>query len=271
MWQRKRVASSLLGALLVLFVTGGIRAQGNVQLSPDVLTVPFFPGNGQISLSLISGDSDTNRFVFALALVDFVPGLGSSPVYIRSTAASISSATVIDQGDFDTLTTLIQVSDRVDLQVVSTTPSAAAVLEIQFQGTPAQIEFFNNFGNSVTATVTLGFPVDIDIKPGSDSNCVNNNGHGVIPVAILGSETFDVSNVDNSSLMLDGFAVRMKGNKGPLCHFDDSNGDGVTDLVCLFEDSTPDNWTEGTSTATLVGELMNGMPIVGTDSICIVP
>jgi hypothetical protein len=271
MWQRKRVASSLLGALLVLFVTGGIRAQGNVQLSPDVLTVPFFPGNGQISLSLISGDSDTNRFVFALALVDFVPGLGSSPVYIRSTAASISSATVIDQGDFDTLTTLIQVSDRVDLQVVSTTPSAAAVLEIQFQGTPAQIEFFNNFGNSVTATVTLGFPVDIDIKPGSDSNCVNNNGHGVIPVAILGSETFDVSNVDNSSLMLDGFAVRMKGNKGPLCHFDDSNGDGVTDLVCLFEDSTPDNWTEGTSIATLVGALMNGMPIVGTDSICIVP
>jgi hypothetical protein len=271
MWQRKRVASSLLGALLVLFVTGGIRAQGPVQLSPDVLTVPWFPGNGQLSLSLVSGDSDTNRFVFKLALADFGTGLGSGAVFIRSTAASISSATVIDFGDFVTLNTLIQVPDRVDVQLVNNTPSAVAVLEIQFQGTPTQIEFFNNFGNSVTATVIFGFPVNIDIKPGSDSNCVNNNGHGVIPVAILGSETFDVSNVDNTSLTLDGFAVRMRGNKGPLCNFEDSNGDGVTDLVCLFEDSTPDNWTEGTSTATLVGELMNGMPIVGTDSICIVP
>ena len=27
--------------------------------------------------------------------------------------------------------------------------------------------------------------VDIDIMPGSDSNSINNNGHGVIPVAIL--------------------------------------------------------------------------------------
>jgi hypothetical protein len=29
--------------------------------------------------------------------------------------------------------------------------------------------------------------VGIDIKPGSDPNCFNINGHGVIPVAILGS------------------------------------------------------------------------------------
>jgi hypothetical protein len=154
MWQRKRVAGSLLGALLVLFVTGGIRAQGPVQLSPAVLTVPWFPGNGQLSLSLISGDSDTNRFVFKLALADFGTGLGSGAVFIRSTAASISSATVIDQGDFVTLTTLIQVPERVDVQVVNDTPSAVAVLEIQFQGTPTHIEFFNSFGDSVTATLT---------------------------------------------------------------------------------------------------------------------
>ena len=36
------------------------------------------------------------------------------------------------------------------------------------------------------------FPTDveIDIKPGSDPNCFNNNGHGVIPVAILSSNNF---------------------------------------------------------------------------------
>ena len=35
--------------------------------------------------------------------------------------------------------------------------------------------------------------VAIDIKPGSDPNCFNNNGNGVIPVAILGSASFDVA------------------------------------------------------------------------------
>ena len=155
MWQRKHVAGALLGALLVLFVTGGVQAQGNIQLSPDVLTVPFIPENGQLSLSLISGDSGTNRFVFELALADFGPGLGSSAVYIRSTAASISSATVVDSGNFSNLTTLIQVPERVDVAVVTDTSSAVAVLEIQFQGTPTHIEFFNLHGDSVTATVTL--------------------------------------------------------------------------------------------------------------------
>ena len=270
MWQRNNVARSLLGALLFLFLTGGVQAQENVQLSPDVLTVPFIPGNGQLSLSLISGDSATNRFVFQLTLSDLGPGLGSTGVYIRSTAASISSVTVIGSGFFS-LTTLIQVSNRVDLGMVANTPSAIAVLEVQFQGTPTQIEFFNLFGDSVTATVTLALPVNIDIRPGSESNCFNNNGHGVIPVAILGSETLDVSNVDSTSLKLDGFAVRMKGNKGPSCAFGDSNGDGFSDLVCHFEDDTADNWTEGAATATLTGELMNGVPIVGTDAICIVP
>ena len=36
-------------------------------------------------------------------------------------------------------------------------------------------------------------PVAIDIKPGSDPNCFNNDGHGVIPVAILSSTDFDAT------------------------------------------------------------------------------
>ena len=44
-------------------------------------------------------------------------------------------------------------------------------------------------------------PVRIDIKPGSDPNCFNNNGHGVIPVAILTTDTFDAASVDPSKLL----------------------------------------------------------------------
>lgn len=44
--------------------------------------------------------------------------------------------------------------------------------------------------------------VDFDIKPGSSDKCVNINGHGVIPVAILGRADFDVTNIDVDTLAL---------------------------------------------------------------------
>ncbi len=42
--------------------------------------------------------------------------------------------------------------------------------------------------------------VDVDIKPGSDLNPINPMSRGVIPVAILGSDTFDVADVDVTTL-----------------------------------------------------------------------
>jgi hypothetical protein len=112
--------------------------------------------------------------------------------------------------------------------------------------------------------------VNIDIKPGSDPNCININGHGVIPVAILGSATFDVSMVDQSTLSFGGLAVHVRGNKGPFCGSEDTNDDGFVDLVCQFQDD-PINWTIGDGSATLTGATLDGMPIEGTDSICVVP
>ncbi len=112
--------------------------------------------------------------------------------------------------------------------------------------------------------------VDIDIKPGSDPNCFNIHGHGVIPVAILGSDTFDVFQINQSSVLFAGVEVRIRGNKGPLCSFGDSNADGFADFVCQFEDD-PSAWNPGNSEATLEGKLMNGTDFQGTDSICVVP
>lgn len=112
--------------------------------------------------------------------------------------------------------------------------------------------------------------VAIDIKPGSDPNCFNINGHGVIPVAILGSADFDVQDIDPDSLLFGGLAVRVRGNKGPLCHVEYINNDSFPDLVCQFEDDAS-NWSAGVSTATLTGDLFEGTAIEGTDSICVVP
>ena len=74
--------------------------------------------------------------------------------------------------------------------------------------------------------------VDIDIKPGSDPNCFNNDGNGVIPVAILGSAAFEVTQVDDSTVILEGLAIKVAGKKGKLLsHIEDTNADGFDDLV----------------------------------------
>lgn len=119
--------------------------------------------------------------------------------------------------------------------------------------------------------------VAIDIKPGSDPNCFNNNGYGVIPGAILGTETFDVYDIDPTSVELEGLGVRVVGKKSEkyMAHYEDVSGpegypDGYVDLVVQIEDGDG-VWGSGTSLATLTGEMKDGTPIAGQDYVCIVP
>ena len=112
--------------------------------------------------------------------------------------------------------------------------------------------------------------VGIDIKPGDGENCFNVNGAGVIPVGILGGDALDVLDVDTYSLTFGGLSVRVRGQKGPLCHIDDLNGDLFADMVCQFEDVTAE-WSAGDGRATLMGTKFDGSEFSGTDAICIVP
>lgn len=110
--------------------------------------------------------------------------------------------------------------------------------------------------------------VEIDIKPGSDPNCINPDGNGVIPVAILTTDTFDAATVDPFSVTLEGSGVRVKGKSGNAGSLEDVDGDGDLDLVLQIMD---DSVLTGKDTATVRGFTYGGLPIVGTDDICIVP
>jgi len=121
--------------------------------------------------------------------------------------------------------------------------------------------------------------VMVDIKPGSYPNCFNMNGNGVIPVAILGSADFDVTQIDVSTLKFGGLDVRVKGNDKPQCSVEDVSGDfsspegapdGYDDLVCQFVDD-PATWSPDDGTATLTGKLYDDTPVTGTDEICLRP
>jgi hypothetical protein len=116
--------------------------------------------------------------------------------------------------------------------------------------------------------------IDIDIKPGSEDNAINNDGHGVIPVAILGREDFDVAKIDPTTVELMGMQVKVVG-KGVkiLSHLEDINGDGIVDLMNQIEDEDG-TLEEGTTEAILTGNLKEeygGWGFEGTDMLWIVP
>ncbi len=53
---------------------------------------------------------------------------------------------------------------------------------------------------AITVVPEAAPEIRVDITPGNEVNPVNPRSRGVIPVAILGSETFDVADVDATTL-----------------------------------------------------------------------
>jgi hypothetical protein len=111
--------------------------------------------------------------------------------------------------------------------------------------------------------------VDIDIKPGSYPNSINLCSQGTIPVALLGTNTFNVADVSTDTLRFAETAVKVVGKKDPhsLCSYEDVSGDGLDDLVCHFVTTDIAAIDGETGTATVSGELGDGTVIQGTDSV----
>jgi hypothetical protein len=114
-----------------------------------------------------------------------------------------------------------------------------------------------------------GIDTSIDIMPGTDLNKLNLCSRGVVPVAILGSAEVDVNKIVFETVQLAGSGVKLRGNADYLYSFRDVDGDGRTDVIVYIEVENLD-LTSGDSLATLTGELSDGTPIFGTDSINIV-
>ena len=93
-------------------------------------------------------------------------------------------------------------------------------------------------------------------------------------MAILGSALFDVHNIDQASLELEGSVAQVKGKSGKIGSFEDVNGDGYLDLMAFF--SIHQLATEGalsyaTTSLGVTANLYDGTAIVGIDSVNVVP
>lgn len=106
--------------------------------------------------------------------------------------------------------------------------------------------------------------VDIDIKPGSDPNAIIPFSPGLITVAILGSDAFDVMDVDPDSLAFGPDGAALAHALGP--HLEDVDDDGFTDLVGHFV-VRETGIAMGDTEACLTGETLDGAPFEGCDDI----
>jgi len=122
--------------------------------------------------------------------------------------------------------------------------------------------------------------VDIDIKPDSTQNTINLLNNGVIPVAILSTDNFDVANIDTSldengegKLLFSNATAKLKGKSGSYISREDVDGDGDIDLLVHFYtnqiDVTMLEVNDEFTYATISGQLLDGTKIVGKDTIII--
>ena len=105
--------------------------------------------------------------------------------------------------------------------------------------------------------------VDIDILPNRENNHIRPNSSGLIPVAILATEDFDVQQVDPDTVQF-GPLGATEIHRGD--HMKDVDGDGDMDLLFHFRISQTGIQCGDTS-ATLTGETWDEVSIIGTDSI----
>lgn len=162
------------------------------------------------------------------------------------------------------------------------------IYNIFFEG---KIDDVRLYGRALSAEEILELylpplAVAVDIKPGSCPNPLDVKSRGVLPVAILGTEDFDVISIDVVSIRLAGVgAVRSayEDVAGPVsdgneCECSEEGPDGYIDVTVKFrtgevveELKTHGDLIDGEVLALpLTGVLSDGSPIEGADCVRII-
>jgi len=138
----------------------------------------------------------------------------------------------------------------------------------------------------------------LDVKPGSCPNPINRNSNGVIPIALIGTASFNVANVNLPTVRLwraDGAGEGVAPNEGPpgphtviadvatpfdgdTCECDELAGDGIPDLSMKFRTQDVvgglqlNDLDMGEMVGfMLTGNMLDGTPFGAIDCITLVP
>ena len=148
--------------------------------------------------------------------------------------------------------------------------------------------FFGRWLSGETTDIYVSYftppalPVDIDIKPGSCPNPLNPKSRGVLPVAVLGSDGLDVTEIDPASIRLAGVPALRSSYEdvaAPIIKTEDcdcakTDPDGYTDLVLKFDTqeivATLPLFCHSDTVPLPFNALLNdGTPVEGSDCVVI--
>ncbi len=176
-----------------------------------------------------------------------------------------------------------------DIPITITVPEGTECGDYTFTVSAVDEDGVSYGDQEVTIHVPCVIPVDVDIKPGSCPNAFNRGEKGVLPVAILGSDMVDVSEIDPETVLLEGVApIRWSiGDTGAPVPCDDEcepcecwqgYPDGFLDLNLKFESPAIAATSVVTGATvkgdpvplTITGALFDGTEITGVDCLWIV-
>jgi probable HAF family extracellular repeat protein len=164
--------------------------------------------------------------------------------------------------------------------------------EISSDGTVVVGYGINPDGNNEAWIARLPEPtttLSLDIKPGSCPNPLNTNtqGKGRLPMAILGTDTFDVNEIEVDSISIAGTVLPVRTPviedvgtplDGQECECHEPEGDGHDDLLIHFSKreiilalGLDEMETGAVVPITVEGELLDGTPFEATDCVTLVP
>ena len=114
------------------------------------------------------------------------------------------------------------------------------------------------------------WPIEIDIKPGSETNEIPIKTERVFPIAIFGSEKLDITKLNPRTIRVTAADKKLVGRADTrTCQRKDLNGDSRDDLVCDVK-TVAFRLDPGELEVTLVAETYEHQPLKGIGTIVIV-
>ncbi len=187
--------------------TGAVVATDNCTPSADLVITQLptngaiaFLGTNTVTITVMDEAGNSTNCTTSFIVADTTPPVITCQADITNAVGSSSSSAVVT---FPTPTATASCSATTTVTCV---PASGSIFPMGT--TPVVCTAVDGAGNaaSCTFTVTITAPqqVIVDIAPGFCPNVVNTNEGGVIQVAIVGTQSLNVSNIIPASVTLNG-------------------------------------------------------------------